>query len=59
LTAPLSDELKQLISMMLCKEPSMRASIADIKSHPWYTKTVADGSTQLDVPTDDEVIVEF
>jgi serine/threonine protein kinase len=51
----LSDELKHLISMMLCKEPSQRPSIADIKSHAWYNKTVAPDSIDLDVPQDDEV----
>lgn len=40
----LSEELKELITSMLNPLPTLRPSIADIKSHPWYTNA--------EVPTD-------
>ncbi|KAI9142762.1 kinase-like domain-containing protein [Paraphysoderma sedebokerense] len=34
----LSDELRQFLSRMLTVEPSLRASLSELKSHPWLNK---------------------
>lgn len=34
----ISEECKDLISLMLCADPEERLSIADALNHPWFTR---------------------
>ncbi|KAB7506328.1 Calcium/calmodulin-dependent protein kinase kinase 2 [Armadillidium nasatum] len=51
----ISEDLKDLISMMLCKDPNTRITLPQIKEHPWVT-----AGFQYPLPSEEEncVLIE-
>ena len=55
-----SNEFKDLIQLMLLHDRHQRATIADIKAHPWFTKRVETPAGLIDdVPSDEEAKEEM
>ncbi|MCL4148896.1 UNVERIFIED_CONTAM: hypothetical protein GTU68_032576, partial [Idotea baltica] len=51
----ISEDLKDLIALMLCKDPNQRITLGHIKDHPWVS-----AGSQYPLPTEEEncVLIE-
>ena len=46
----LPDDVKSLISRMLCMDPNQRITIHEIKKHPWWKRMVKSEKLKVIVP---------